>query len=33
MGGINFGSLAVWFPGPDWLCRILELCDVCQALR
>ena len=33
MGGINFGWLAVWVPSPDWLCRILELCDLCQALR
>jgi len=33
MGGINFGWLAVWVPSPDWLCRKLEICDVCQALR
>jgi len=33
MGGINFGWLAVWVPSPDWLCRILDLCDVRQALR
>jgi len=33
MGGIKFGWLAVWVPSPDWLCRILELCDVFQALR
>ena len=33
MGGINFCWLAVWFPSPDWLCRILEECDVYQALR
>jgi len=33
MGGINFGWLAVLFPSPDWLCRILEECDVCQVLR
>ena len=33
MGGIKFGWLAVWVPSPDWLCLILELCDVCQALR
>jgi len=33
MGGISFGWLAVWVPSPDWLWRILELCNVCQALR
>jgi len=33
MGEISFGWLAVWVPSPDWLCCILELCDVCQALR
>jgi hypothetical protein len=33
MGGINFGWLAVRVPSPDWLCRKLEVCDVCQALR
>ena len=33
MGGINFGWLAVWVPSPDSFCRILEECDVCQALR
>ena len=33
MGGINLRWLAVWVPSPDWLCCILELCDVCQALR
>ena len=27
------GWLSVWVPSPGWLCRILELCDVCQALR
>jgi hypothetical protein len=31
MGGINFGWLAVWVLSPDWLCHILELCDVSQA--
>ena len=24
MGGINFGSLAVWVPSADWLCRIYK---------
>jgi len=33
MGVINFGWLAVWIPSPDWLCHILVLCDICQALR
>jgi hypothetical protein len=33
MGGINFGWLAVWVLSPDWLCSILELCDVCLVLR
>ena len=33
MGVINFGWLAVWVPNPEWLYRILVLCDVCQALR
>ena len=33
MRGINFGWLALWYPSPDWLCRKLEVCDVCQALR
>jgi len=33
MGGINFVWLVVWVPSPDWLCRILEECHVCQALR
>jgi len=33
MGERNFGRLAVWVPSLDWLCRKLELCDVCQALR
>ena len=33
MGGINFGWLAVSVPSPDWLCRILVLCNICQALR
>ena len=32
MGGINFGWLAVWVPSPDWLCRILEKCDVDRRL-
>jgi len=31
MGEINFGWLAVWVPNPDWLCRILDVCDVCRA--
>jgi len=30
-GGIKFGSLVVWVLSPDWLCRKLEDCDVCQA--
>jgi len=33
MGGLIFGWLAVWVPSPDWLCRILKLCEVCQELR
>ena len=33
MGWINSGWLAVWVPSADWLCRILELRDVCQAVR
>jgi len=33
MERINFGWLAVWVLSPDWLCRKLEVCDVCQALR
>ena len=33
MGGINFGGLAVWVLYLDWLCRKLEVCDVCQELR
>jgi hypothetical protein len=33
MGVINFGWLAVRVPIPDWLCSILVLCDVYQALR
>jgi len=32
MRGISFGWFAVWVPNPDWLCRILEECDVCQGL-
>jgi len=33
MKRINFGWLAVWVLSPEWLCRKLEECDVCQALR
>ena len=32
MEGINFGWFAVWVPSPDWLCRILELCDIDRRL-
>jgi len=32
MGGMNFGWLAVCVPSPDWLCCILELCDVFRRL-
>jgi len=32
MGGISFGWLAVWVPIPDWLCRILDLCDIFRHL-
>jgi len=27
MGGINFAWLAVWVLRPDWLCRMLAVCD------
>jgi hypothetical protein len=27
VGGIDFAWLAVWFLSPDWLCRILEVCE------
>jgi hypothetical protein len=30
---IIFGWLAVWVPRPDWLCRIMQKCDVWWALR
>jgi len=33
MGVIIFGSLAVWVPNPDWLYRILVLCDGFQPPR
>jgi len=33
MGLINIRSLAAWVQSPDWLSRILVLCEVCQALR
>ena len=31
--GINFGWSALWIPSPDWLCRIIQRCDVWRALR
>jgi len=33
MGEINFGWLAAWIPSTERFCRILEKCDVFQALR
>jgi len=32
MGGINIVWLAVWVPSPNWLCHILEECDVFRHL-
>jgi len=33
MGVMNFSWLAVWVPSPDWLCHILVIYDVYEALR
>jgi len=33
MGQTNFAWLAVWVLSPDWLCRILGVCNFFQALR
>jgi len=31
-GGINFAWLAVWVLSPDWLCRILGVCEFLRGL-